>query len=345
MGTETRIGIATGLLIVVVASVYFFYGSDRSEEDLFITTVADTDPPKVPSTGNRRDNAADKTNARTGAPANGPRASASGRQSGSRPDKRTVNRSTRSGNPQARADQTPPRPGALSANNGRPAKRTAPSQANRSPRGTQPGRSNTTTLRTGPSKALVEATKGNLRARQDAGSPDPAGGNRGATSPRTAIRPGSKPTSESTKPTRPAAKWPRRHTIEAGDTLSDISVLYYGSSRHVDHIRKANPKNKNPAKLKLGDVLVIPAPDKTVISTVATPRSDVARPGPTGGNVRDQASSSRTYRVKEGDTFYRIAQQRLGNASRWKEILKLNHALVKGDPARLKPGMVLKLPK
>ncbi len=50
MGTETRIGIATGLVIVVVASVYFFYGSDRSGDDLLMVSGARLDEaPAVPS--------------------------------------------------------------------------------------------------------------------------------------------------------------------------------------------------------------------------------------------------------------------------------------------------------
>ncbi|HVP10152.1 MAG TPA: LysM peptidoglycan-binding domain-containing protein [Phycisphaerae bacterium] len=38
MGTETRIGIVTGLLIVVVASVYFFYGSNSEKDDFLVAT-------------------------------------------------------------------------------------------------------------------------------------------------------------------------------------------------------------------------------------------------------------------------------------------------------------------
>ncbi|MBK8271240.1 MAG: hypothetical protein IPK83_24150, partial [Planctomycetes bacterium] len=38
MGTEVRIGVLTGLLIVIVAGVYFFYGRNRDKQDLEIVT-------------------------------------------------------------------------------------------------------------------------------------------------------------------------------------------------------------------------------------------------------------------------------------------------------------------
>jgi nucleoid-associated protein YgaU len=51
-----------------------------------------------------------------------------------------------------------------------------------------------------------------------------------------------------------------------------------------------------------------------------------------------------TYTVKTGDTFYGIAQDQLGDASRWQEIFDLNKDVVHGDPKRLQVGHVLVLP-
>lgn len=49
MGTEVRIGIATGLLIVGVAGVYFFYGSNRDAADLkIVTSGSPVAPPQIP---------------------------------------------------------------------------------------------------------------------------------------------------------------------------------------------------------------------------------------------------------------------------------------------------------
>jgi nucleoid-associated protein YgaU len=51
----------------------------------------------------------------------------------------------------------------------------------------------------------------------------------------------------------------------------------------------------------------------------------------------------RTYTVQPGDTLSGIAQQQLGNASRWPEIFVLNRSTIQ-HPDRISPGQVLTLP-
>jgi LysM repeat protein len=51
----------------------------------------------------------------------------------------------------------------------------------------------------------------------------------------------------------------------------------------------------------------------------------------------------RTYTVQPGDTLSGIAQQQLGNASRWPEIFVLNRSIIQ-HPDRISPGQVLTLP-
>src|SRR5262245_60604744 len=49
MGTETRVGIAAGLLIVVIASLYFYYGQSRPDQDILIASNSSVSPPpKIP---------------------------------------------------------------------------------------------------------------------------------------------------------------------------------------------------------------------------------------------------------------------------------------------------------
>lgn len=49
-------------------------------------------------------------------------------------------------------------------------------------------------------------------------------------------------------------------------------------------------------------------------------------------------------RVRPGDTLAAIAQRTLGSAGRWNEIYALNQALIGADPARIRPGTLLRLP-
>ena len=64
-----------------------------------------------------------------------------------------------------------------------------------------------------------------------------------------------------------ARAWPRRHRIREGDTLSDLSMTYYRSSRYVERILKANRHIENPDRLTIGEFILIPAPPEP-----ATPR-------------------------------------------------------------------------
>ena len=50
-----------------------------------------------------------------------------------------------------------------------------------------------------------------------------------------------------------------------------------------------------------------------------------------------------TYVVQEGDTLSRIAEEQLGDASRWPEIFALNRHIVR-DPDEIFPGQELTLP-
>ena len=60
------------------------------------------------------------------------------------------------------------------------------------------------------------------------------------------------------------------------------------------------------------------------------------------GENKGKGSKS-TYRVREGDTLSKIAKNRLGNARRWPEILRLNKGKIR-DPDKLKVDMVITLP-
>jgi nucleoid-associated protein YgaU len=50
---------------------------------------------------------------------------------------------------------------------------------------------------------------------------------------------------------------PRTYTVQPGDTLADISTLFYGAPEHWRRITTANPA-VDPARLSPGTVLSIP---------------------------------------------------------------------------------------
>lgn len=57
-----------------------------------------------------------------------------------------------------------------------------------------------------------------------------------------------------------------------------------------------------------------------------------------------QAPSAKTYKVKAGDSLWKIAQSTLGSGSRWQEIYNLNKSTIGGNPNRIYPGQVFNLP-
>lgn len=86
------------------------------------------------------------------------------------------------------------------------------------------------------------------------------------------------------------------------------------------------------------------------IKTIPTWQKDVVAdikvtggPSDAGRTSAPEASSSKTYTVKSGDTLSRIAKDRLGNAADYMKIFNLNKDQL-SDPDLIKPGQVLRLP-
>ncbi len=110
------------------------------------------------------------------------------------------------------------------------------------------------------------------------------------------------------------------HTVAKGETLGDISAAHYGTTKHWRKIVEANP-GLDPARLKIGQVIQIPAVDTAPTTTAVSGGPD-------------------TYTVKKGESYYTIAKKELGSASRWRELERLNNT-----PAEeLRAGAVIKLP-
>lgn len=375
MGTETRVGILAGLVIVVVASVYFFYGSDHKDDEILVASATRvSEQPKIP---------VDKDAAK--------------------PDPRTNGRS-----PSATQQRTPPRRLADRLAMRPPQNRPGvqPTQVpiiladpSKGPATTPP----VVPLRTNPSSDLVEATWENLlKPGNDSGTsgkptapasePTNHSGDRGvsgdatpatihngpSTTPPALANGGNRPGYNSmngrpsqglgrqlpgqaqgaspqqnpntrtvfgvTPPHESASRpiEPRKHVIADGDTLVAIADKYYGDSRKVDIILAANPKVRNPRNLKIGTELIIPPAETSGVkaSTGATDVSQIATKKP----AEARTASARTYTVQSGDTLYSISQRVYGSGVRWEEILKNNKSLLRGDPKRLSPGMTLQLP-
>lgn len=129
------------------------------------------------------------------------------------------------------------------------------------------------------------------------------------------------------------------HKVQVGDSLSSLAQTYYGDSKYAKVLADANPRLSDPSQLKVGTVVSIPPLPADAGSKISNGSALAGKPG------EKSVDGKRTYTVKAGDSFYSIAKTQLGNASRWKELLALNNATVKGDPTALQPGQRIVLPE
>ncbi len=122
-----------------------------------------------------------------------------------------------------------------------------------------------------------------------------------------------------------------KHVVAPGETLSEISLRYYGSVTKWDRIVSANP-GVDPDRLRVGRELKIPpAPvTKRTASTASTP----SKPSP--GTVH--------HTVETGDSLSSISLRYYGKEYRWDIIFNANSKQLSGNPDRLKIGMVLVVP-
>jgi nucleoid-associated protein YgaU len=164
----------------------------------------------------------------------------------------------------------------------------------------------------------------------------------------------STPTLESSAtPTTPeiSATGQRIYTVKSGDTPSSIAQAEYGNRQLYTKILAANPK-LNARHMHVGQKIILP--DLSATST-GTGIGNGATASPTPGMTSvDSASTSTSiastpagphYTVASGDSLQRISVKLYGSSSQWEKIYDLNKAKIGSNPARLRVGMVLELPK
>jgi len=81
--------------------------------------------------------------------------------------------------------------------------------------------------------------------------------------------------------------------------------------------------------------------DQPTTQQTETERVMEQRRGERGGQ---DASSTRTYTVKSGDSLSAIAESEMGDAKRWPELYEANKDAVGKNPDLIHPGLELKIP-
>ncbi len=141
---------------------------------------------------------------------------------------------------------------------------------------------------------------------------------------------------------------PRTYTVQSGDSLASIAIKFYGPKEgnrkvNIDKIFSANKSTLRSAnEIFVGQKLVIPPLDGTNSASQATSAPpSTGTSGISSGTTGGTSSGTREYVVVEGDSLWKIAASKLGDGSRYDEIVALNK-LTNEDS--LTVGMKLKLP-
>ena len=114
---------------------------------------------------------------------------------------------------------------------------------------------------------------------------------------------------------KPTAQQGNTYTVKAGDTLSGIAAKY-GTTYQVLAVYNGI---SDPNRISVGQVIKIPG----------------------NGTTAAQKPAQRTHTVQKGESLWNIAEKRLGNGNRYREIKSLNGP---GNDT-IYPGQVLKLPQ
>jgi len=134
----------------------------------------------------------------------------------------------------------------------------------------------------------------------------------------------------------------RTHVVKPGEILPVIAKLYYGEEEGnrrivIQKLYEANTGVlKSPDRVRVGHKLTIPSLDELLNSSSGV----VKAPSPTKGvfekiaevfkpvGKKDIGSISE-YTVREGDSLWSIAQQKLGDGNRYAEIAQMNKGTIK----------------
>jgi len=135
---------------------------------------------------------------------------------------------------------------------------------------------------------------------------------------------------------------PQDYVVKPGDTLGEISMAVYGTSRKWRMIRQANG-NLDPRALRPGLKLVIPQVQAGPAVAQSDTRAIDRALQEVSEFVTDTSRPSGVYRVKRGETLYAIARRVLGDGKRWKEIYELNRQEMSA-PEDLSAGQKILVP-
>jgi len=145
-------------------------------------------------------------------------------------------------------------------------------------------------------------------------------------------RPAAGGAERSPEPARSPAPPRRTHRVAKDETLSSIARRELGSSARWKELANWNGI-ADPAALREGMTLHLAPPE----GLGAPPPPAAHDPPPVAA-----AATPRTHKVVRGETLSKLAARYLGDATRWREIQRLNGI---ADPSSVTEGTTLRIPE
>ena len=147
------------------------------------------------------------------------------------------------------------------------------------------------------------------------------------------------------------------YTVTEGDNLAEIAKKFYGpveGNKRINVLRifEVNREMlKSPNEIRIGQKLVIPRLTSSRSGDVTTesifPNWMFEKVESIGKRhlpaESPKSGQNRQYVVREGDSLWQVAASQLGDATRYKEITRLNAAIL-NDEDSISVGMRLLLP-
>ncbi len=126
----------------------------------------------------------------------------------------------------------------------------------------------------------------------------------------------------------------RRHAARRGETLAVIARRFHVPVAVLAELNSVEPK----ARLPRGRVILVPKPEKVQIATGKKPKKKAGKVVAAADRTNRPSPEKKTYRVRGGDTLYRIALKHGTTVA----ILMTANSL--GSPAQIRPGDKLTIP-
>ncbi len=357
MRTEVKVGLISGLVVIVGGIIFFFQQSQQTGSNVANSLPMDAPAPQKET---RAADNANKNNVATPSrrtPARGAELAADAKRKQQRPNRQPGARGAQANKPadseqkrsatsdeiQARLRERLARQREEQKKHERTPAATPADSPKVEPRGTATKPPTPRPTAAKPAAGGQKSTAGPATARPQTPKPTEPDRKVADAQPRPGVtvpapRGSQRPAPRTTPlPGKPLPAKVTRHTVEPGDSLWSIAEQYYDDGLLWKKLAEANPDTAD-TPLKIGQIIVVPPKEQV---TAAPAKRPTERDGQR--DSRQPTGRSHTYVVEHGDSLILIARNILGDDDRWREIYELNRDKI-SDPDVLKVGTELKLP-